>query len=442
MSTRDEIQEDTKRAENEYWELQDYIKKAKREFNELTDATKKEKIELDEVTDAMKKAKIEYRDLQDDAEKLKKQIEDLETEKRQKQEEFNHEQYKEAKQYANKEITEEGILAIINRRIQDAESKLAEIRKEKDDLEKTKQANNEMFQVKAKKSVDTDLLLSLREMQIRDREQKADINSSLQLIDKSARDKKAEELAELEQSIKEKEEKLNSKQANITDREDEISKREEEFKQREEESKKREEGLKQREEELKQKEEELKKREEEVAKAKEQLNEKDSRIKEQETTIEQQSALIAFDENVINMLINKINSLHKLVSKSKETFTQLFEKVGHIVNKTEDLEKRLQDEENRSVFSMISQKIKSTFSKQPLLPASNDCNEIYSDSKELSDSASTAKIEMQEYNETTSINEMKKMLQVRQNKKMDINDRESDVEFKSPEAKRKDEIDV
>lgn len=149
---------------------------------------------------------------------------------------------------------------------------------------------------------------------------------------------------------------------------------------------------------------------------------KDEKIERLESKIEKQEELISFDEKVIKQLSKKIEILHQFTKKAKGTFVKLESKIGSIGTNIHKLGEKIEQEESKGIFKIIAQRIKSVFSKTPMLPASNDCNDIYIYSEDISHDARQSRFDMQSYDENQNWQEVRETVKQRQNMKKSIND--------------------
>lgn len=147
---------------------------------------------------------------------------------------------------------------------------------------------------------------------------------------------------------------------------------------------------------------------------------KDERIQSLETKVEKQDELISYDEKVIGQLTKKINGLHEIISKAKETLQNIGSKINRIGTDAYNLGEKLEQEESKSVFKIISQRIKRVFSKTPMLTASRDCGDIYRDSQNIGYDTDKCKFLMKSYDEKESTQEINKVLRQRQSMKKSV----------------------
>lgn len=147
---------------------------------------------------------------------------------------------------------------------------------------------------------------------------------------------------------------------------------------------------------------------------------KDQQIHGLETKIEKQDELINYDEKVIGQLTSKINKLHEITSKAKAALQNISGKVHEIGAKTHKLGKDLENEEPKSIFKIITQRIKRAFSKMPLLPASNECEDIYKNSQTIGSDANNCRFSMQTYDEKQNTQEINEILRQRQSIKRKV----------------------
>lgn len=377
-----------RREEEKYWELHNDVKKLERTKEEMLYEQKNIIAHIDEL-------KMELRKLEE-------------------------QQYERAKEFAKKVNTNEDALVAIKRKIEYAEIKLAQIREEQSILtqreqniaeletksnKKVEELNNyfnekqkDLYQ-KEKSLYERERELNRQEFNLKSNEKKQDQKTKEQDQKTAELEKRENELRKREAEIKAREEALIAKESNLNLDEKNIGDREEK---------------------VTNKEKELMEREQRVKDAEKQLKEKNRIINEQVEIINKQSELISYDEKIITKLTNKINMLHELTSKAKQMFSDVSENINEVGNKAITLEAKLKNEEKKSVFSIIVQRIKLAFSKTPLLPISNDCKEIYDEGDKISKNASSVRKEMQKYDEKSNINEINDFLRTRQNKKRDI----------------------
>ncbi len=147
---------------------------------------------------------------------------------------------------------------------------------------------------------------------------------------------------------------------------------------------------------------------------------KDEKIEQLESTVEKQEELISFDEKVIKQLSRKIEILHQLTMKAKATFSILESKIGGIGTKIHNLGEKMEQEESKGIFKIIAQRIKRVFSKTPMLPASNDCSEIYRYSQGIVSDSQQCRFDMQSYDERQNWQSVRETVKQRQDKKKSI----------------------
>lgn len=123
---------------------------------------------------------------------------------------------------------------------------------------------------------------------------------------------------------------------------------------------------------------------------------------------------------LLNGLTKKINRLHEITSKAKQALINIGSKIHGIGNDAHNLGEKLEQEESRSVFQIISQRIKRAFSKTPLLPASRDCEDIYRDSQNIGHDTDKCRFSMQSYDERENTQEINEMLHQRQSMKKSV----------------------
>ena len=147
---------------------------------------------------------------------------------------------------------------------------------------------------------------------------------------------------------------------------------------------------------------------------------KDEQIQSLETKVEKQDELINYDEKVIGRLTKKINSLHEITSKAKEALQNIGSKIRGIGTDAHNLGQKLEQEESRSVFQIIRQRIKRMFSKTPMLPVSRGCEDIYRDSQNIGSDTDSCRFTMQGYDEKQNTQEINEILRQRQSMKRNV----------------------
>ena len=141
---------------------------------------------------------------------------------------------------------------------------------------------------------------------------------------------------------------------------------------------------------------------------------KDEKIEDLNAKVRNRDELIKYDEDVINQLTDRINRLHEMTMKTKQTFVELGAKIYDLGKNVYELGTRLEKEEGKSIFKIISQRIKSAFSKTPLLPAASVCKNMYEECKFIDNGVTNARFSMQNYDEKENIRKMNNMLRERQ----------------------------
>ncbi len=111
---------------------------------------------------------------------------------------------------------------------------------------------------------------------------------------------------------------------------------------------------------------------------------KDDQIQELETKVKKQDEIIKYDSGVINELGNKYSSLCSFVRDTKEALKSIGEKISALGDGTRGLKERLNKEKSKGAFSTLISKIKSRFSKTPMLPAAKQCENIELDNLDVS----------------------------------------------------------
>lgn len=147
---------------------------------------------------------------------------------------------------------------------------------------------------------------------------------------------------------------------------------------------------------------------------------KDEKIKELEEKNKKQEQLIDFDEKIMLDMGKKIKGLQQITTKAKSTLTKFEGLVHSIHSKTLRLSETLGKQESQSIFSIIAQRIKKTFSKTPMLPPpSTECRSISFEGEQASIDMSQSRLEIEnEYNKVGGIDE--KMIKQRQSMKKNI----------------------
>lgn len=152
---------------------------------------------------------------------------------------------------------------------------------------------------------------------------------------------------------------------------------------------------------------------------------KDEQIQELETRAMRQEEVIKYDSEIINKMGNKYSILCSFVRETKETLRGIGEKITILGNGTRGLKERLVKDESKGVFSKFISKIKSKFSKTPMLPAAKQCENIELDNIDLSTNVSqwTAVMQRRDENNVAEINGMNEMVERRKQMVMGINSR-------------------
>lgn len=152
---------------------------------------------------------------------------------------------------------------------------------------------------------------------------------------------------------------------------------------------------------------------------------KDAQIQELETKVMKQEEVIKYDSEVINNIGNKYSSLCSFVRDTKEALRSFGEKIATIGNGTRGLKERLVKDESKGVFSKLISKIKSRFSKTPMLPVAKQCENIELDNLDVSTNVTqwTAVMQRRDENNVAEINGINEMVERRQKMVMGINSR-------------------
>lgn len=147
---------------------------------------------------------------------------------------------------------------------------------------------------------------------------------------------------------------------------------------------------------------------------------KDEKIKGLEEKTKKQKQLIDFDEKIMIDMGKKIKGLQQIATKAKSTLSKFEGMVHSLYSKTLKLSETLYKEESKSIFSIIAQRMKRTFSKKPMLPPpSAECKSISGEGNNISMEISQSRLEVQsEYGEVGGIDE--EMIKRRQNMKKNI----------------------
>lgn len=151
------------------------------------------------------------------------------------------------------------------------------------------------------------------------------------------------------------------------------------------------------------------------------VKEKDERIKELEALVQKQNKLIKYDEMIIGKLTEKIKKLHELTITAKTNLSALGNKINAVATRANRLGITLEGEEKKSIFKIITDRIKSAFSKTPLLPPpSKECHDIYEESMNIDGACNNFRFGLQEYDETKNHLEIKNILDERKGLKEEI----------------------
>lgn len=153
---------------------------------------------------------------------------------------------------------------------------------------------------------------------------------------------------------------------------------------------------------------------------------KDAKIQDLETKVAKQEEVIRYDSEIINNLGNKYSSLCSFVRATKEKLSSIGDKVNMIIDRSRALKERLGKEESKGAFSKLIGKIKSKFSKTPMLPVARQCENIELDNLDVSTNVTqwTAVMQRRDENNVAEINYIDEMVGRRQNMIRGINSSE------------------
>ena len=124
---------------------------------------------------------------------------------------------------------------------------------------------------------------------------------------------------------------------------------------------------------------------------------------------------------IIGKLTEKIKKLHELTITAKTNLSALGNKINAVATRANRLGITLEGEEKKSIFKIITDRIKSAISKTPLLPPpSKECHDIYEESMNIDGACNNCRFGLQEYDETKNHLEIKNILDERKGLKEDI----------------------